>query len=77
MVTNINSTTDKKENPGRVKVSELPRDDEPVTELSNSEQRQIKGGTHHTHPQRPGSGGDCDEFGCGTNHNETLVRDSC
>ena len=20
-------------------------------------------------------GGECDEFGCGTNHNETLVRD--
>ena len=76
MVTNINNTTDKQENTGRVKVSELPRDDEPVTELSSSEQRQIKGGTHHTHPTRPGSGGCDDEFGCAGNHNETLVRDA-
>jgi len=26
-------------------------------------------------PRTPGGGGGCDEFGCGTNHNETLVRD--
>lgn len=78
MVAKINSTSEKEANNGKVKVGKLPRDREPATELTSSEQKQIKGGTLQTKPDstnvpRPGGGG-CDEFGCGGNHNETLVR---
>ena len=81
MAANLNTTNNKEENRGNVKVGELSSDRGPLTELSSSEQRKIKGGTPRTkldktNVPRPGSGGDCDEFGCGSNHNETLVRDT-
>ena len=81
MVANINSTNKEKEKTGKVEIGNLPSDCEQLTELSGSEQRKIKGGTPRTKPDstnvpQPRGGGDCDEFGCGGNHNETLVRDA-
>ena len=79
MVAKIKSTSEKEETKGKVKVGKLRRDQEFVTELTGSEQRQIQGGAPQTKPvsangARPGGG--CDDWGCGSNHNETLVRDT-
>ena len=72
---NTGTTAEKQ---GKVKVGKLRRDQEAVTDLTGSEQRQIKGGAPQTKPvsasgSKPGG---CDEWGCGANHNETLVRDA-
>ena len=73
-----NKTTDQTaERQSKVKVGKLGRDQEAVTELTGSEQRQIKGGAPQTKPVGASGarhGGGCDEWGCGANHNETLVR---
>ena len=73
---NTGETTEK---PGKVKVGKIRRDQEPVADLTGSEQRRIKGGAPQTKPviaSGSRSGGGCDDWGCGTNHNETLVRDT-
>ena len=80
MVAKIKSTNDKEEKKGKVEVGKLLRDRDAVTNLTESEQRQIQGGAPQTKPvsarvPRPGDGGCDDEFGCTGNHNETLVRD--
>ena len=80
MASKKQSTSNEDDKNGRVKVGKVRRDQEPVTELTASEQRQIHGGAPQTKPvsasvPRPGGGG-CDDWGCGSNHNETLVRDT-
>ena len=76
MATNKKGTGHQNDKNGRVMVGKLRRDKALVADLSGSEQRRIKGGAPQPKPRTRGSrhGGDCDEFGCGTNHNETLVR---
>ena len=67
------------ERQGKIKVDKLSREEKPVTELTVSDQKQVNGGapqTTHVGARGPKPGGGCDEFGCGTNHNETLARDT-
>ena len=65
-MTKKNSTGEKEEKKGKVKVGKLQRNREAVTDLTDSEQKQIKGGV----------GVACPKWVCGSNHNETLVRDA-